>query len=78
MCGYRRRGEDWPFRSDRSLVIQRREYCRPLRALPSPLPTSQHELDLLLAQAASQGDRYNVISVRLPPFPRPSFSISVF
>ena len=59
-------------------MIQRREYCRPLRRLPSPLPTSQHELDLLLAQAASQGDRYNVISVRLPPFPRLSFSISVF
>jgi hypothetical protein len=59
----RRVGETWPFRSDLAHVSQRRQFCRPLTKLPHPLPKTQQALDILLAQSAAIGDRYNVIKL---------------
>ena len=67
LCSYlyfcRHGKETRPFRSNLAEVARKQQYYKPLRPLPSPLPTSQQELDLLLATASSTGDLYNVIRV---------------
>lgn len=63
----RRVGDTWPFRSSIAKVETRRHFCRPLRPLPEPLPDDQQELNIMLAHAAAEGDRYNIIKVLILP-----------